>query len=119
MSPNTEKPIETRDMGTDPSPALEFDPFDDDGRTLLDWLVVIKADMQKALDELSKHTSGAPKSVKDDVIEAPVKALNDVEFVVESITNQNCRTSSRIGGTRHTRYQNRNKEPCYGITTME
>ena len=48
----TEKPIETRSLGTDPPPRsnlIHLMTMD----ALFDWFVVIKADVQKAFDELS------------------------------------------------------------------
>jgi hypothetical protein len=68
MPPKKEKPS-TRDAATDPPEPLQYDPFDLDGRALInDWLP-IPARLQEATDQLRKqNTTGAPKVIKDNVL---------------------------------------------------
>lgn len=71
-----EKPGDTRDAGTDPPPPLEYDPFDLDGRAMLEDFQTIPQKVQEAVNALRKqHTTGAPKTIKDEVIQTLEIAL--------------------------------------------
>src|SRR4030095_15384543 len=61
---------ETHDVGADPPEPLEFDPFDVDGRKLIEDWNTMPPLACKALEMLkSQNTTGAPKVIKDEVIE--------------------------------------------------
>jgi len=70
--------------GADSLPPLESDPFNLHGCTLLACFRTIQADIQKAYNELSKqNTSGAPKTIRDNVILTLGNTLEQVEFFAE------------------------------------
>jgi hypothetical protein len=64
-----DKPNDTCDAGTDPPPPLDYDPFDDDGLGIAADFKSIMAKVQEALTKLRQQsTTGAPKTIKDDVV---------------------------------------------------
>ena len=70
------KEKEKCDAATDPPDPLDFDPFDLDGRGLLNDWREITPELQKAVDELkTQNTTGAPKVIKNNVVERMERVL--------------------------------------------
>ena len=51
MPPKKAEPRNTRDVGTDPPPLMEYDPFDLDGRSIMFEFQGIQHAANEALDE--------------------------------------------------------------------
>lgn len=85
MMPPKEKPS-TCDAATDPPEPLQYDPFDLDGRALInDWLP-IPARLQEATDQLRKqNTTGAPKVIKDNVLRELETVLQWMRYFAQSL----------------------------------
>lgn len=82
MSP---KAIETCDAGTDPPPPLTYDPFDLDARNLTDHFKMIQEYVEKPHDVLqTQNTTGAPKAIKDKVLQTLGTAVEQMEYFAET-----------------------------------
>ena len=72
---------ETRDVGTDPPEPLEFNPFDIDGRKLIEdwnWMPPLACEALRMLK--TQNTTGTLKVIKDKVIkkmEQLIRWMND------------------------------------------
>jgi hypothetical protein len=81
-----EKAKDTCDVGTDPPEPLAYDPFDVDGYGLLKDFKSIPEYTQDALDELkTQNTSGAPLSIRDNVIKKLETTLKWMKWFEESL----------------------------------
>ena len=79
MPPKKKKDATTCDVGTDPPDPVDYDPFNVQGRRLRTEFQSFPIRTKKIEKLQQQNTSGAPKEIRDDVIDDLERILNFME----------------------------------------